>query len=104
MDQELRSLLRRWQSSRSPADEASYLRARLRVGSLSRERLRAAVWLGDEVAREVGAELLGHQAVALKPPKTGVSSFFSGLPVACASYFATTSSSIRASITLSSLG
>jgi hypothetical protein len=80
MDQRVRRLLAAWQSSQSPEDEAAYLTARIQEGSLGKEALRVAVWVGDEVAREVGRELLGDSAVAVKPPKSGVARFLSALP------------------------
>lgn len=80
MDARVRKLLAAWQGSGSPDDEAAYLNARIQEGSLGKEALRVAAWVGDEVAREVGRTLMGDAAVALKPPKSGVANFLIALP------------------------
>ncbi len=80
MDSELRRLRSRWLASQTDEDRALYLRARVRAGEQDEESLRVGVWLGDEVAREVGAELLGDDAVTLVASKSGFVKLLDGLP------------------------
>ena len=80
MDGQLRQLRARFVASNSDEDKAAYLRARVRAGEQDEEGLRVGVWLGDEVAREVGAELLGDEAVTLVASKSGVVKLLEGLP------------------------
>lgn len=55
-DRDLRRLERRFRETGSPADEAAYLRERLRRGSLDRDRLAIAAWLGHQPARELAPQ------------------------------------------------
>ena len=49
-DQELRELERRFRETGTAADEANWIRGRLRVGELQRDRVRLASYLGHEAA------------------------------------------------------
>lgn len=80
MDSALRQLRARFEASGTDEDKAAYLRARVRAGAQDEEGLRVGVWLGDEVAREVGAELLGDAAVTLVASKSGFAKLLEGLP------------------------
>lgn len=80
MDSQVRELRARFLASGSDEDKARWLRARVRAGEQDEESLRVGVWLGDEVAREVGAELLGDDAVTLVASKTGFAKLIEGLP------------------------
>ena len=50
-DSKLRELERRWREKGSVEDEITYLRERLRVGELTRERLELAAYCGHEGAK-----------------------------------------------------
>lgn len=63
-DAELREQERRWKESNLPADEASYLLARVRAGELSPQRLELAARLDHPAARIA----LGSMAPALFDP------------------------------------
>jgi len=52
-DSRLQQLERAWEASGSPEDEAAYLRERVRVGELSRERLELAAYCRHEGAEVV---------------------------------------------------
>lgn len=70
-DHELRELERRWRASGDPGDEAAWLLARLRSGSLPLERIEIAALLGHEPAVRVLAELdPGSEAPALLDART----------------------------------
>lgn len=49
-DERLRQLERRWRETGAAGDEAAYLRERVRVGELPRERLELAAYCGHEAA------------------------------------------------------
>lgn len=77
MDERTQALLRRWQDEGDAEAERDYLLARLRAGELSWLRIETAAYLGDEVA----ASLLGEDALALDPPKSGIGKWFEELPL-----------------------
>jgi hypothetical protein len=52
-DERLRSLERTWRGTGAQADLEALLRARLRAGALTRERLQLAAFVGDPAARAV---------------------------------------------------
>lgn len=74
-DERLRALERAWKESGSVADEAAYLRERVRVGDLMQERLELAAYCMHQGARAA----LGPESAA-PPANHGLVEWAEGLP------------------------
>ena len=77
-DARVRALERAWLASGDDADLEAYLSGRRRAAALDEEALSLAAYLGSDPARS----LLGRaKALALEPPKRGVSRWLEQLPL-----------------------
>jgi hypothetical protein len=75
-DERLRGAERRAARGDEPADLGRLVVERIRAGTISREALEVAAYLGHETAREA----LGEDGVAIRAPKTGIKGFVLHLP------------------------